>query len=73
MSPTTYPSSAISVIIYGLRRHPDVELSVAGGTEAILKRNLGDHVSVHVHKYCQDSENVAHGGVVYSEGGRMNV
>ena len=70
MSQTSYPSNAVSVIIYGIRRSPEVESRVSQRLSEILFRTVGPQISVHVHKYCQRGEDVAHGGVTYSFGGR---
>jgi hypothetical protein len=70
MSRTSYPSNAISVVIYGIRRAPEVESRVSQRLAEILSRTVGPQISVHVHKYCQRGEDVAHGGVTYAVGGR---
>jgi len=70
MSQTSYPANAISVVIYGIRRTAEVENRVSQSLVEIISRTVGSKVSVHVHKYCQRAEDVAHGGVTYLNGGR---
>jgi CO dehydrogenase/acetyl-CoA synthase delta subunit len=66
----SHPDNAISVIIYGIRRAAEVEKAVAEHVVEILKGVISNNISVHVHKYPQRAEDVAHGGVTYSDGGR---
>ena len=63
-------ASKLTIVLYGLARTAETDSALFADLRAIAQRHVGHPLSVATFKYNQRPDCIAHGGVLYVDGGR---
>jgi len=64
--------NGMSMVLYGLPRTPETDKALFAELREIAQRFVGSDQHVSTFKYDQRPDCVAHGGVLYTQGGRKS-